>query len=78
MYRDLNIYVDLIFSSLFLSPSTAYSLDLYDEAGDSTYAYATSIDGLFSDGTTIIYELHDSDELGALSPDSNLALDADI
>ena len=64
-----------MFSSSFLSSSTGNSLDLYDEADDSTYAYATSDADLFSEATTI---LDDIDELGAMSPDSYLAPDADV
>jgi len=67
-----------MFSSSFLSPSTGNSLDLYDEADDSTYAYATSDDDLFSEATTIFDELDDIDELGAISRDSYLAQDADV
>ena len=67
-----------MFSSSFLSPSTGNSLDLYDEADDSTYAYATSDADLFSEATTILDELDDIDELGAMSPDSYLAPDADV
>jgi len=51
---------------------------LYDDADDSTYAYASSDDDLFSEATTIIDELDDIDELRAMSPDSYLAPDADI
>ena len=43
-----------------------------------TYAYATPDDDLFSEATTILDELDDIDELGAMSPDSYLALDADV
>ena len=64
-----------MFSSSFLSPSTGNSLNLYDEADDSTYAYATSDDDHFSEATTI---LDDVDELGAMIPDSYLAPDDDI
>ena len=64
-----------MFSSSFLSPSTGNSLDLYDEADDS---YATSDADLFSEATTILDELDDIDELGAMSPDSYLASDADV
>ena len=46
-----------MFSSSFLSPSTGNSLDLYDEADDSTYAYATSDADLFSEATTIFDDL---------------------
>ena len=48
---------------------------MYDEADDSTYAYASSDDDIFSEATTIIDEL---DELGVMSPDSYLAPDADV
>ena len=51
---------------------------MYDEADDSTYAYASSDDDLFSKATTILDELDDIDELGAMSPDSYLSPDADI
>jgi len=51
---------------------------LYDEADDSTYAYATSDDDLFSETTTILDELDDIDELEAIIPDSYLAPDADV
>jgi len=51
---------------------------LYDEVDDSTYAYATSNNDLFSEATTILDELDDIDELGAMSPDSYLAPDADV
>jgi len=64
-----------MFSSSFLFPSTGNSLDLYDEADDSTYTYATSDDDLFSEATTI---LDDIDEVRAMSSDSNLAPDADV
>jgi len=67
-----------MFSSSFLSPSTGNSLDLYDEADDSTYAYATSDDDLFSEKTAILDELDDIDELEAIIPDSYLAPDADV
>ena len=50
---------------------------MYDEADDSTYAYATSDDDHFSEATTILDELDDIDELGALSPDSYLAPEDD-
>jgi len=54
----LQVYIsfesDLIWSSTFLSPSTANSLDLYDDAEYSTYAYASSDDDLFSEATTIL------------------------
>ena len=59
-----------MFSSSFLSPSTGNSLYLYDEADDSTDAYATS-------ATTILDWLDNIDELGAMIPDSH-APDADI
>ena len=48
---------------------------MYDEADVSTYAYASSDDDLFSEATTILDKL---DELGAMSPDSYLAPEADI
>jgi len=67
-----------MFSSSFLSPSTESSLDLYDGADDSTYAYASSDNDLFSETTTILDKLDELDELGAMSPDSNLAPDADV
>ena len=67
-----------MFSSSFLSPSTGNSLDLYDEADDSTYAYASSDYKLFFEATTILDELDDIYELGAMSPDSYLAPDADV
>jgi len=67
-----------MFSSSFLSPSTGNSLYLYDEADDSTYAYASSDEDLFSEATTILDELDDIYELGAMSTDSYLAPDADI
>ena len=67
-----------MFSSSFLSPSTGNSLDLYDEVDNSTYACATSDDDLFSEATTIPDELDDIDELRAMSPDSNLAPEADV
>jgi len=67
-----------MFSSSFLSPSTGNSLDLYDEADDSTYAYASSDDDLFSEATTILDELDDIDELRAMSLDSYLARGADV
>jgi len=51
---------------------------LYDEADDSTYAYASSDDDLFSEATTNLNKLDDIDELRALSPDSYLAPDADV
>ena len=51
---------------------------MYDEADVSTYAYASSDDDLFSEATTIFDELDDIDELGAMSPDSYLAPEADI
>ena len=51
---------------------------MYDEADDFTYAYATSDDDHFSEATTILDELDDIDELGAMSPDSYLAPDDDI
>eukprot|EP00815_Leptocylindrus_aporus_P012156 CAMPEP_0116069960 /NCGR_PEP_ID=MMETSP0322-20121206/12666_1 /TAXON_ID=163516 /ORGANISM="Leptocylindrus danicus var. apora, Strain B651" /LENGTH=143 /DNA_ID=CAMNT_0003557559 /DNA_START=167 /DNA_END=598 /DNA_ORIENTATION=- len=65
-------------SSSFLSPSTGNSLDLYDEADDSTYAYSSSDDDLFSEATIILDEIDDIDELGAMSPHSYLAPDADV
>ena len=43
---------------------------MYDGADDFTYAYATSDDGLFSEATTIINEVDDIDEPGAMIPDS--------
>jgi len=67
-----------MFSSSFLSLSSGNSLDLYDEADDSTYAYASSDDDLFSEATTILNELDDIDGLGTMSPDSYLAPDADV
>ena len=51
---------------------------MYDEADDSTYAYATSDDDHLSEATTIIDELDDIDELGAMRPDNYLAPDDDI
>ena len=51
---------------------------MYDEADDSTYAYASSDTDLFSEATTNLDKLDDIDELGALSPDSYLAPDADV
>ena len=51
---------------------------MYDEADNSTYAYASSDDDLFSEATTIPDELDDIDELRAMSPDSNLAPEADV
>ncbi len=51
---------------------------MYDEADDSTCAYASSDDDLFSEATTTLDKLDDIDELGALSPDGYLAPDADV
>ena len=51
---------------------------MYDEEDDSTYAYASSDDDLFSEATTILNELDNIDELGAMRPDNNLASDADV
>ena len=67
-----------MFSSSFLSPSTGNSLDLYDEADDYTYAYASSDDDLFFEATAILDEHDNIYELGAMSPDSYLAPDADV
>ena len=64
--------------SSFLSPSTGNNLDLYDEADDSTYIYATSDDDHFSEATTTLDELDEIDELGAMSPDGYLAPGDDI
>jgi len=62
----------------FLHHFTGNSLDLYDEADDSGYAYASSDDYLFPDATTILDELDDIDELVVVSPDSHLAPEADV
>ena len=67
-----------MFSSSLLSPPTGNILDLYDEADGSTYTYATSDDDLFPETKTFFDELDDIVELGATSPDSNLAPDADV
>ena len=67
-----------MYSSSYLSPSTGNSLDLYDEADDSTNAYATSDDDHFSEATTILDELDDVYELGTMSSDSHLSPDDDI
>jgi len=64
-----------MFSSSFLSPSTGNSLDLYDEADNSTYAYDSSDEDLFSEATSI---LDDIDEVGVVNPDSYLVRDVDI
>ena len=50
-------------SSSFLSPSTGAGLDLYNKADDSTYAYTSSDDGLFSEGTTILDEVDELDDI---------------
>jgi len=62
----------------FSSPFTGNSLDLYDEADNSNYAYASSDDDLFFEVTTIFDKLDDVDELGAMSPPSYLAPDANV
>ena len=41
-------------------------------------AYDSSGDDLFFEGTTILDELDDSDELGAMSTNRNLAPDANV
>ena len=51
---------------------------MYDEEDDSTYAYASSDDDLFSEATTILDEFDDTDKLGVKSRDDYLAPDADV
>jgi len=51
---------------------------LYDQADASSYAYGSSDDDLVSEVITILNELDDIDEVGAMSPDSYHAPDADV
>ena len=51
---------------------------MYDEEDNSTYAYASSHDDLFYQATTIIDDLDGVDELGAMSPPSYLAPNANV